>query len=82
MLDHIKLASLYPFPYILSVKIFSREGPDVFGITAHVFRSLFLKTCPLFGQILITCVKCSCFSPSFYRGKMRSGRSWKGNLVF
>ena len=44
----------------------------VFGIAANVFLNLFLKICPLFGQILITCVKCSnaSFSPSSYSQKM------------
>ena len=36
------------------------------------------KICPLFGQILITCLKCSraSFLPSSYSEKMRWGRGW------
>ena len=50
----------------------------IFSIAGHVFRNLFLKMCPLFGQILITCLKCSraSFSPSSYSEKMRWGRGW------
>ena len=39
------------------VKTCSRETGDIFSIAAHVFRNLFLKICPLFGQVLIMCLK-------------------------
>ena len=41
-------------------------------VAGHVFLNLFLKICPLFGQILITCMKCSrvSFSSSCYNEKM------------
>ena len=39
---------------------------NVFSIAVHIFRNLFRKICPLFGQILVRCLKCSktSFSPS------------------
>ena len=45
-------------------------------MVVHVFRNLFWKICPLFGQILITCLKCSrlSFSPSSYSEKKRWSR--------
>ena len=48
----------------------------IFSIAVHVFRNLFLKICPLFGQILIACLKCSraSFSPSSHSEKMHWGR--------
>ena len=59
-------------PYILNIKIYRLEGADFFSIAVHVFRNLFLKMYALFGQILITCLKCSrtSFSPSSYSGNM------------
>ena len=70
------LFCFYPWPYLLTVKTFGSELGYVFSIAAHVVRNLFLKICPLFGQILITCVKCSraSFLPSSYSEKMRWGR--------
>ena len=55
-----------------------------FSNTVHVFRNLFWKTCPLFEQILITCLKCSwvSFSPSSYSEKMRWGQGWTGTFLF
>ena len=52
------------------------ESLDVFSIAAQVFSNLFFKICPLFGQILITCLKCSraSFPLSSYSKKMRWGR--------
>ena len=52
------------------------ESADVFSITVHAFRNLFLKIYPLFGQTLITYLKCSraSFLPSSYSEKMRWGR--------
>ena len=52
---------------------------DPFSNAVHIFRNLFWKICPLFGKILITCLKCSraSFSPSSYSEKMRWGRGWE-----
>ena len=63
---HTKRVNLYP------------ETAGVFSIAAQVFRNFFLKICPLFGQILITCLKCSraSFLPSSCSEKMRWGRGW------
>ena len=51
---------------------------DVFSSSALVSANLYLKTCPLLGQILITCL--NCFSTSFllssYDKKIRWGRGW------
>ena len=83
----IFLFCFYPWPYILNVKTFSCKTGYVFSIAAHVFRNLFLKLCPLFEQILITCLKCSraSFLPSSYSEKMRWGRGCyhyiKENLI-
>ena len=51
------------------------ESTYIFSIAVHLFRNLFLKICPLFGQILIMCLKCSraSFSPSSYSKKMALG---------
>ena len=45
---------------------------NIFSMAAHVFCNLFLKTCLLFRQILITCFKCSrvSFSPYSYSEKV------------
>ena len=59
----------YPWPYILNIKTCSRETGDIFSIAAHVFRKLFLKICPLFGQVLIMCLK--------WVSLMRWGWDWK-----
>ena len=71
--SHFFILVLFLAPsYILSIKIYRLEGADFFSIAVHVFRNLFLKICPLFGQTLITCLKCSraSFSPSSCSGKM------------
>ena len=51
---------------------------DVFSSSALVCANLYLKICPLLGQILITCL--NCFSTSFllssYDKKIRWGRGW------
>ena len=59
-------------PYTLNIKIYRLEGADFFSTTVHVFCNLFLKIYALFGQILITCLKCSraSFLPSSYSVKM------------
>ena len=78
------LFCFYLWPYILYVKLFSRESADAFNITAHVFYSLFLRICPLFGQTLITCVKCSraSFSHSSCSEKMHWGRGCSSAVWF
>ena len=69
----------YPWPYLLNIQTFSHEPIAVFIIAGQVFPNLFLKICPLFGQILITCMKCSraSFSLSSYSEKMCWGRGWQ-----
>ena len=57
-------------PYILRVQTDSLESVNIFSIVAHVFRNLFWKICPLFGKILITCLK-SC--KATYSKKMHWG---------
>ena len=51
---------------------------NVSSIATQVFRNLFWKICPLFGQILITCLKCSraSFLPFSYSEKMSWGGVW------
>ena len=79
------LSALCSYVFILSLtlalltKHTNREWVDVFSIAAQVFSNLFLKICPLFGQILIACLKCSraSFSLSSYSEKMRWGRGWR-----
>ena len=63
----------YPWPYILYAWLFSSNVANIFNIAHHVFCNLFWKICPLFGQILITSLKCSrvSFSPCSYSEKMR-----------
>ena len=72
------LFCLLPWPYLLNIQTFSSEWLDVFSIAAQVFSILLLKICPLFGQILITCLKCSraSFSLASYSDKMHWGRGW------
>ena len=60
------LFCFYPWSCILNVSLFSSNFANISIIAVYVFRNLFWKICPLFGQILITCLKCSSFSPSFY----------------
>ena len=48
-----------PWPYKLNVSTGSRKIIYIFSVAVHVFRNLFWKISPLFGQILITCLKCS-----------------------
>ena len=69
------LFCFYPWPYVVNVCTSSGKASDVFSIAVHVFRNLFWKICPLFGQILITCLKCSkvSFLPSSYIEMMRWG---------
>ena len=58
-----------PWPYTLNFKSGSCKPADVSIIVIHVLCNLFWKICPLFGQILIMCLKCSraSFLSSFYR---------------
>ena len=55
----------------------------IFSIAFHVVRNLFWKICPLFGQILVKCLKCSrtSFSPSSYSKKMSWERRCKHSLM-
>ena len=81
----ILLSALCSYVFILFSSLallpkHSYESVDVFSIAAHGFPNLFIKICPLFGQILITCLKCSkaSFSLSSCGLKMRLGRVWNG----
>ena len=58
------LYCFYPWPYILNVQIWSHKTIDIFSVAIDVFLNLFWKICPLFMQILITCLKC--FRASFF----------------
>ena len=73
------LFCFYPLSYTLNVLISSRKTADVFSIATHVLCDLFLKICPLFGKILITCLKCSrvSFSLFSYSKKYELGRRLK-----
>ena len=75
---HMFLFCFCPWPYILNVTLFSKNFVNIFSIALHVFSNSFWKICPLFGQILITCLKCfrASFSLSSYSEKMRWGRGW------
>ena len=68
----------YPWSYILNVTLLNSSFVNIFSFPVHVFRILFWRICPLFEQILVTCLKCSraSFSPSSYSEKMRWGRGW------
>ena len=65
----------YLWPYILNVQTSIHDSADIFRVTVHVFHNLFWKIGPLFGQILITCLKFSrtSFSPNSYSEKMVGG---------
>ena len=67
----------YPWHYILNGKT-CRKTADVLSIAAQLFVNLFWKTCPLFGQVLITCLKFSraSFLLFSYSEKMRWGQGW------
>ena len=60
-------------PYTLNDQISSSAVVNVFSMTVHVFCNLFWKIYSLFGQILITCLKCprASFLLSYYREKIR-----------
>ena len=64
--------------YILNERIFSGTSVSMSSMTTHVLHNLFWKIRPLFGQILITCLKCSraSFLLSFYCRKMHWDPSW------
>ena len=49
----------YPLLYILNVQTCSRKSVVIFIIAVLVCRNLFWELCPLFGKILVTCLKCS-----------------------
>ena len=61
----------YPWPYKLNVQTSSRHSFNIFSIAFHVFRNLFWKIYPPFGQILIPCLKCS--RASFLKPKWGRG---------
>ena len=63
-------------PYILNVLTKYDESAVIFSNAVHIFRTLIWKTCPLFGQIVITCLKCSrtSFSLLSYCEKMCWGQ--------
>lgn len=49
----------YPLLYILNVQTCSGKSVVIFIIAVLVCRNLFWELCPLFGKILVTCLKCS-----------------------
>ena len=66
------------------------KGDAVFSIPVHVFGDLFWKICFLFGQILMTCLKCSrtsflpfsyceklCWGRGLGRKKLNNGQWWQ-----
>ena len=75
---HTFLFCFYPWPYILNVTLFTKNFVNIFSIAVQEFRNLFWKICPLFGQILITCLKCSRASSSLfsYSEKLRWDQGW------
>ena len=70
--------SFYPWPYILNIRMPSSKIINIFTIAVYITRNVFWKICPLFGQLLITCLKCSraSFSPSSCNKKIR----WRQGL--
>ena len=77
---HVRYRFLLCFYFVFTLVLTSGHTPaDVFSIVVQIFRRLFWKICPLFGQILIKCLKCSraLFSPSSCSEKMRWGRGWE-----
>ena len=62
----------------LHIKCQLSHQQDLFSTAVHVFYNLFWKICPLLGQILITCLKCSMasFLPSSYSDKMYWRQGW------
>ena len=84
---HLRLISLSAFHSYVLIFLFlalltnhSREPADFSNIAAHIFLNLFIKICPLFGQILITCLKFSSASFSFSScsEKVHWGWGWNG----
>ena len=49
----------YPWTYLLNVLTSINKPDDFFSIVVPISQNLFWKICPLIGQILITCLKCS-----------------------
>ena len=45
--------------YVILVLFLVSCKSAVFHMAVYVFCNLFWKICPLFGQVLITCLKCS-----------------------
>ena len=48
-----------PWPYIPNALTKFSDSADIFSNAVHAFHTLFWKICPLFWQLLITCLKCS-----------------------
>ena len=78
LFTHMFWFYFYSWFYILSEQIFSGTSVSMSSVTTHVLHNSFWKIRPLFGQILITCLKCSraSFLPSFYCRKMRWDPAW------
>ena len=85
-IDFSELVKLvFPFWFTMNAIPYTRVVITCLCQHKTINRDLFLyiflysKIYPLFGQILITCVKCSrpSFSPSSYNKKMRWGRGWR-----
>ena len=64
------------WPKVLNNQTLSSNSVNIFNITVHTFCNLFWKIWPLFGQVLIACLKCSraSFLTSSYSKKMRWGQ--------
>ena len=73
---HMLLFYFYPWPFVLSVSLFCSNFVIIFSIAVPVFLNLFWKTCPLFRQILITCLNCfrAFFLLSSFSDKMHLGQ--------
>ena len=71
-------------PTVLNVLSYCGDSADIFSNTVHVSHNLLWKICPLFGQILITCLKFfrGSFSSSFYSKKMGWGRGSVLHIVY
>ena len=77
------LFSFDSWPCILNDDKSSITRLNIFSMAVHVFCNFFLKICPLFGQVLITCLKYSraSFSPSSYSEKIRWGQGCDGAFL-
>lgn len=68
------LSCFHSWRYILSLQMFSQKSVSMFIIVVHVFRNLIWKICTPFGQISITCLKCS---KATYSKEMHWIQAWK-----